>query len=374
MVGSAALGATAAIAKPARRSALAKGIEAAVGESFAKHGTPGAAVAVIRSGQTEYLRGFGTANLETGMPVSTRSIFRIGSITKQITAAAAIRLSASGKLDLSAPVSTYLPAFAKLPAFTALELIHQTAGLHSDESEQVPVQATAAKTQVELASEIANQAQPFDFEPGTAWLYSNANYITLGALIESISGLPFEQAMQALVFEPLGLASMAVDRPEQVVASRAAGYMVTGETAAPFVNAPYIDPTQAGGAGALRGNVEDVARWHHLLLSGRLFDQAHVRTMMEPGRLRDGRLSGDQRFLAEDAHYGDTQYAGGLLVSGPSEPMPNILHYGVISGFSAMLQTFTGTGVTVAVLCNAFIGPDVPFRGVRKAVKEHYQS
>ena len=374
MVGGAALSASSALAakasltKPLANPGLSEGIAAAVAESLAKHGTPGAAVAVARAGTPIYADGFGSANLETGTPASPATVFRYGSVTKQFAAAAAIKLAAQGKLDLAAPVAGYLPAFAALKPFSTLELMHHTAGLHSDESGEAPAEAPAARTQVALASAIASQAKPFDFDPGTAWLYSNANYIVLSAVIEVVSKTPLAKAMQDLVFAPLGLASMAMDTPAEVIKGRASGYARTDDAAAPFVNAPFADPSQAGGAGAMRGNVTDLARWHAALLSATLFDRAHVDLMLAPGKLRDGRLSGANRFSPNDANYGDTQYACGLLVTGPSEAEPSILHYGSFYGFSSLVQTFIRQNVTIAALCNTDLGPDLPFRGIRKAV------
>ena len=122
----------------------------------------------------------------------------------------------------------------------------------------------------------------------------------------------------------------------------------------------------------MRGTATDLCHWHSLLLDARLFDRAHLALMLAPGTLRDGRLSGTNRFNPNDASYGDTQYACGLLVTGPNEPHPSIMHYGSIYGFSGMLQTFTRQRVTIAALCNTDLGPGVPFRAIRKAVIEAY--
>jgi D-alanyl-D-alanine carboxypeptidase len=91
--------------------------------------------------------------------------------------------------------------------------------------------------------------------------------------------------------------------------------------------------------------------------------------MMTPGRLRDGRLSGANRFSPQDASYGEVQYACGLLVSPPSDPQRTIIHYGAIDGFAAVLETYVDLGLTVAILCNGDMGPDLPFRSVRRLIK-----
>jgi D-alanyl-D-alanine carboxypeptidase len=92
--------------------------------------------------------------------------------------------------------------------------------------------------------------------------------------------------------------------------------------------------------------------------------------MTTPGRLRDGRLSGSNRFSPDDASYGDVQYAMGLLVSPASAAPRSALHYGFINGFAAYLETFIDVGLTTVILCNADMGSNTPFRAVRRIVSE----
>jgi D-alanyl-D-alanine carboxypeptidase len=364
-------GATAANgAAPGIEPAIATSVEQAVRQAIQAHACPGAQIAIARQGAPLLSKGFGAANLETGTPVDERSVFRIGSLTKQFTAAAVIRLAADGRISLDDPVAKHLPFMGKLKTVSLLELLHQTAGLHSDEESPFCLPGPEGpKTQVKLAEEIASQAKPFDFEPGTAWLYSNANYIVLGAVVEAVAGKPFAEAMPALVFDPLGLTSTAADRSGAVVAGRASGYTPVVKRAEPFDHAAYVEVAYAGGAGALRSTALDLCRWHAALLSNRLFGRRWVELMMTPGRLRDGRLSGANRFSPQDASYGEVQYACGLLVSPPSDPQRTIIHYGAIDGFAAVLETYVDLGLTVAILCNGDMGPDLPFRSVRRLIK-----
>ncbi|RYY27687.1 MAG: class A beta-lactamase-related serine hydrolase [Sphingomonadales bacterium] len=347
----------------------------AVEEAINAHACPGVSVAIGQAGTLRVSQGFGMANLETQSAISEKSIFRLASLTKQFTAAAIIKLASLGRLDVRAHAATYLPGFKALKPFTLLELMNHTAGLHSDEGGEAGSSvAMPAKTQIELANHVARQPKPFDFDPGTAWLYSNANYIVLGAIIESVTNMPFDRAMSELVFAPLGLASLAIDKPSEIVTGRVSGYSPVEGRTVPFENAAYLDVSQAGGAGAMRGTAIDLCRWHDALLGHRLFDRAHTDLMLTPGRLRNGRPSGTNRFSPGDAGYGDVEYACGLLVSGPSEPNANILHYGAINGFAALLQTYTKSRTTFAVLCNGDTGPALPFRSIRKAVVARYLS
>jgi CubicO group peptidase (beta-lactamase class C family) len=370
IAGSAAVASSALAPAPAAASGLrisARLIDSAAAAAIAAHACPGLQVAIAQSGNNLLSRAYGLANLEARMRMSTRSIFRIASLTKQFTAAAIIKLSSTGALRLDAPVSQYLPFMRVLPAMTLLELMHHTAGLHSDETNP-PEHLGAAEAQVVLAEEVARQTEPLDFEPGSAWLYSNANYVVLGAVIEAVTGKPFAQAMLELVLAPLGLEATAVDHASDVVGGRVSGYRPVDAASAPFQHADLLEVSDAGGAGAMRSTALDLCRWHAALLSGRLFGQSEIELMRTPGRLRDGRLSGANRFSPEDARYGEVQYACGLLVSPPSEPHPSLLHYGYISGFACMLQTFTDDDVTLAVLCNADVGPATPFRAIRQVV------
>lgn len=340
-------------------------------DSIGASASPGLQIAIWKAGKPLLSRAYGLAGISAKSPVTEDSIFRIGSLTKQFTAATIIKLAADSKLKLQDNVSNYLPFMSALKPVTLLELMHHTAGLHSDETEG-PENGRfhTPKSQVELAQIIALQKTPFDFEPGTTWLYSNANYIVLGAVIEVVTKTTFHQALSELVCKPLGLASTSVDRTKSPAATQVSGYAAAESASAAFVTAPFIEIEEAGGAGAMRSNATDLCWWHAQLMSHKLFNAEHLRLMLTPGTLRDGRVSGANRFRAEDANYGETQYACGLLVSPTSDPHPNILHYGFINGFATMLQTWTGPAVTLAVLCNADVGPATPFRKFRQAVSK----
>ena len=344
-------------------------IDAAARQAIADGACPGVQIAAFRNGAVLYAAGLGLANLETMSAVTPRTIFRIGSLTKQFTAAAIIKLASLGKLGVGDAVADYLPGMKRLPAMTLLELMNHTAGLHEDAQEgSVSPGTAAAPSQIDLAERIAGQAKPLDFNSGTAWLYSNSNYIVLGAVIEKVTGQTLSDALGSLVFRPLGLRDTTMDHVADVVRNRASGYtVVEGKTPA-FANADYFQISEAGGAGAMRSNANDLVKWHHALLSGGLFGARWLATMTTPGRLRDGRLSGANRFSPDDANYADVQYACGLLVQSGGSHGRVISHNGFINGFAATLESYPDKGVTFAVLCNSDVGPALPFRAIRRAV------
>ena len=351
-----------AVAEAGLPDALRRIIDDAVAQGAA----PGIQLAVWQRGTPLAAYAAGTANLETGTVASTNSIFRIGSLTKQFVAALAAVLAEQRKLDLDAQASRYLPSFAGKPVFTVRELIHHTAGLHSDEAGEA---LAGPVTQLRLAEAIAAQATLFDFPPGTAWQYSNANYHVLGAIIEQVAGQPLAEVGRTLLFDRLSMTRTAFDHGGDIVPGRVAGYAF-GEGDPPNLeNAPCIDVVQAGGAGAMRGTADDLCRWHAALLDGRVVNAAGLRAMLAAGRLRDGRLASAHRAREEDAAMGATEYGFGLLLDRATRDASLIVqHNGFIAGYSAYLATHVPSRLTVACLCNADPNPGLPFRALRRAV------
>jgi CubicO group peptidase (beta-lactamase class C family) len=364
-----ALPARATLAAPAGAGGTATAVGRAARAAIEAGACPGVAVEVAQHGRTLFARQEGLANLETGTRVGPDSIFRVGSLTKQFTAALAVKLAADGKLKLDDPVHRYLPFFPPDRPFTVLELAHQTAGLHEDDSDDASAgDAPGPTTQVDLARAIGQQKTLFDFPPGTAWRYSNANYIVLGALVEKVADRSLAEAAATLIFRPLGLERSAFDTSDAVVRGRVDGYTRVDGKPGAFSHARHLDVARAGGAGAMRSCTDDLCRWHDALFANRLFDARWTTLMTTPGRLRDGRVSGSQRFSPEDASYGDVQYGMGLLLPPPDQGGRTVQHYGFINGFSALLETRLDEALTTAILCNADPGPGLPFRAIREVV------
>lgn len=348
------------------KSGLPDALRRIIDEAVAHGAAPGFQLAVWRRGTPLAAYAAGKANIETGTAASIDGIFRIGSLTKQFAAALAAVLAEQGKLDLDAPASRYLPSFADKPAFSVRELIHHTAGLHSDEAGEA---LTGEVTQLRLAEAIAAQTTLFDFPPGTAWQYSNANYHVLGAIVEQVAGQPLAEVGRTLLFERLGMAHTAFDHNSDIVPGRVAGYAFGEGDPPELQNAPCIDVTQAGGAGAMRGTADDLCRWHAALLDGRVVNASGLRAMLAPGRLRDGRVASAHRAREEDAAMGATEYGFGLLLDSATRDNSLIVqHNGFFYGYSSYLATHVPSRLTVACLCNADPNPGLPFRALRRAV------
>lgn len=355
---------------PAAVERLRTAIDDAVRKAISLNAAPGFSVTVGDREHLLFTRSYGEANLETHSPVEPGSVFRIGSLTKQFTAAAALRLAELGRLRLTDQVSRYLEAFAAQPAVSIVELIHHSAGFHEDDDAvSCPAGPGGPRSQIALANNIAAQSKLFDFPPGTAWLYSNANFIVLGAIIERVAGKPLGEALSTLVLARVGDSRLAFDHTVDVVPGRVSGYSPT-ESGTQYVHAPFIEISDAGGAGAMRGAARDLVRWHQALLGEQVVGKESLHFMLSPGRLRDGRLTSANRFSLADTNYGEVQYGGGLLLSPAGVKPRTISHNGFINGFSAVLESNLDSGVTFAILANADVGPNLPFRDIRAAVRK----
>ncbi|MES2127053.1 MAG: serine hydrolase domain-containing protein [Pseudomonadota bacterium] len=357
---------TIAAATPAPRSTLAQIVHNAV----ASGATPGIQVCVVKDGQALSNMSAGHMNLETQSLVDAKTIFRIGSITKQFIGAMVLKLDSEGALALDNPAAKYLPVLARHASFTIRELLHHTAGVHDDQ-ESPPVPGPV--TQLQLAEAIAKQKQFFDFSPGTAWLYSNANYILLGAIVEAVTGATLADVAAKHISRPLQLVRTNFDIADAIVIGRASGYSLQDETRKTFKNAAWVDVVQTGGAGAMRSNSADLARWHQALLFGDFLSGKQREIYLAPARLRDGRLSSENRFSERDRPMGATQYGFGVHLDRSSTDHGLIVHHnGFIDGFSTYLATHMPSKTTVACLCNIDQHPALPFRDIRRHVFAAY--
>ena len=328
--------------------------------------TPGIQISVWENGTPTARVVRGLSNLETAATVTSSTIFRAGSITKQFTAALIAKLQDEGQLSVNDRLEKYLSFFKGKETPTLLELIHQTAGVHEEQADSFSQSPT---TQLELAKHISDQKPLFDFHPGTAWLYSNANYILLGAVIESVTKQSLAKTAHQIMFEPLGLTHTEFDNHSGVVKNRASGYTRTEVSETPFVNADFIPIEQTGGAGAIRTTADDLCRWHHSLLDGNFLSAESRKALIEPAKLKDGRPITKGRFDSKDNNMGETSYGYGLMLDRSTKDHGVIaMHNGFVSGFSAYIATHVPTSTTVACMCNTDPSQNLPFRLLRKAV------
>ena len=344
--------------RPLLSPAVEKKIGAAAQEDVASGRVAGVAVAVLRNGKLVFAKGYGHANLELAAPVNTNTVFRIGSLTKQFTAAGVLLLAEQGKLKIDDRLSVYLPNFPRANEVTLRDLLDHTSGIHNfTEGPLIDKISTSGATVQDLIAGIASQSPVYDFEPGTGWWYSNSNYVLLGAVIEKASGKSWGAFMKTEIFDQLGMADTAADDARDVVTGRASGYSLVGGAPGKFRNADFTDMSVPYAAGALRSTAADMARWNAALFGGKLLKPASLRQMLAPGLVRNGAETqtavvwpGGKAF-PPPAGYVPGPYSFGL--DHHSEDGRRIIgHDGSIAGFDAVMQTYVDEGLTIIVLTN----------------------
>jgi CubicO group peptidase (beta-lactamase class C family) len=283
---------------------------------------------VARGDKVIFSKGYGSANLEWDIPNTPATKFRLGSITKQFTAAAILLLEERGRLEIQNRVKMYLP---DLPAawdkITIFHLLTHTAGIPNyTEFAEYAKRKPFPNTPEELVSLFRNK--PLLFAPGEKMQYSNSNYILLGCLIEKVSGETYQNFIQKNIFDRLVMKDSGYDSNSAIIPHRAAGY---SPSASGLINADFQHMSVPFSAGALYSTVEDLWRWEQGLFGGKLLSAASLAKMTTPF------LSG---------------YAFGVGVN-TVNGRKQIVHGGGISGFNSFLSYFPDEKLTVAVLGNS---------------------
>ena len=292
---------------------------------------------------------YGMADYEEAIPNTPRTVFPIGSITKQFTAAAIMQLQEDGLLDVTAPIVEYLPDYPNGENITLHHLLTHTSGVPDFFRFLDPEALSSQLSLEELYDRWAQRlldhmsvgevidlfrGEPLEFVPGERFSYSNSGYMLLGYLIEELSGKQYEQFLIERIFEPLGMANTAYDRPEDSSAGRAKGYN------SDLTPAHRVDPTTFHGGGALASTIGDLYVWSRALTNGGLLAQDAVDKMFTP--------------YVESVPYDIFDYGYGWYVNTSSEP-PHVLHGGGFPGYQAIIRIYKDADVVVIMLGNTWV-------------------
>lgn len=299
--------------------------------------TPGVALAVIRGEEIIYSRGYGMANLDHSIPISTSTVFDVGSTSKQFTAASILLLAEEGKLALTDDIRTYFP---ELPDYgtpiTIAHLLHHTSGLRDYTSimglANLDIEADHPDP---LLLDIIYRQKALNFPTGERFDYTNTGYFLLGEIVRRVSGMPMSQFARARIFEPLGMTSTIFwDDHTMTVPHRADSFY-------PRAGGGYhlsISLMDNVGDGGIYTTVEDLAKWdanfyHNILGKGTpdFLDQ-----MQKVGALNNGQPIG---------------YASGLFI-GEHRGHRMVSHGGAWRGFRAELVRFPDHKLSVICLAN----------------------
>ena len=306
---------------------------------YAKYGQFNGSVLVADNGTVVYRKGFGLANMEWNIPNEPDTKFRLGSITKQFTATLILQLVEQGKIKLDGKVSDYLPEYRKDTGarMTIHHLLSHTSGVPN---------YTALPGFFENVSRNPFKVDDFvkryasgdlEFEPGTRFNYSNSGYFLLGAIVEKVTGKPYEQVLREKILDPLGMKNTGYDLHGTVLSKRAAGYVKTRNG---YENAPYLDMSIPYAAGSLYSTVDDLYLWDQALYGEKVLSAASKELM----------------FKLNLENYG---YGFGITKAtlGPNKlVVPIIEHNGGINGFSTIIRRLVGDKRLIVLLDNTSQG------------------
>jgi D-alanyl-D-alanine carboxypeptidase len=246
---------------------------------------PGISITVARDGEIVYAKGFGVRDVTTRAPFDPATIFPLGPITKQFTAAAIELLRASGKLSLDARVSAYLPNAPHASEIRVRDLLRETSGLPEYlDGDITGIVTSATITPGQLLATVANE--PLHFAPGTRYEASGTNYVALGAIVEALSGASYADFIHRSIAIPLGLETLTFG-PPGTDAHLATGYGVAQ------ADSPVVawTPQSTYAAGGLYASAPDIVKWDSAFFGYRLLPKAIVDEMTGPFTLPDGSQS-----------------------------------------------------------------------------------
>lgn len=308
-------------------------------DSIRASGVPGASIAVMVDGRVIWSEGFGWADLEQRVPVTPLTRFRIGSVSKSLTAAAIGLLWQEGRLDLDAPVQRYVPSFPRKrwPITTRQVAGHQAGIRHYRGTEFLSTRHYDSVTEgLSIFS-----GDSLLFEPGTQYSYSSYGFNLVSAVVEGASGQSFLDYMQEHVFIPLGMRSTVPEFPDSLIPWRARFY-TEADSGQGLLNVPLVDNSYKWAGGGFLSTAEDLVRYGSAYLQPG-FLQPRTRTLL---------------FTAQHTRDGaDTHYSLGWFISHDSTGRLAVSHGGGSVGGTAYLVMYPGQGLVVALLANG----DMPF-------------
>jgi CubicO group peptidase (beta-lactamase class C family) len=324
------------------RDALRASLDSAARAYVEHEMVAGVSVAVVRGEDTLLSHGYGYADLEWDVPTpeDASASYEIGSVTKQFTAAAVLKLIEEGTLDLDADVTEYLPDFdTQGRAVPVRRLLDHTSGIKG--YTEMPAFGDLAMRDLPRDTLVSLvEAEPFEFEPGTALIYNNSAYFLLGLIIEKVSGQSYEEYVQEHLFDALGMESSYYCSEDAVRDDRAHGYDGSPDG---LVRKGYLDHLWPYAAGSLCSTTGDLVRWNRALHGGEALSRESYAALTTPSPLEDGT---------------PIRYAMGLGVDDRGGRRV-IAHGGGINGFLSDGRYYPDEDLIIVVLQNS-TGPQGP--------------
>ena len=300
--------------------------------------TSGVAVLIARDGKIVFQGGFGLADIAKKTPITPETKFRIGSITKQFTAAAVLRLAEQGKLSLDDTLDKFYPDFPGGKEVHVRQLMTHTSGLHS--YTEKPEFMGRVKDPIEPAKLIEwfKDDKP-DFAPGKGFHYNNSAYFLLGEIVAKVSGKSFAEHLKETIFDPLEMKDSGIYVNSAPPSGMANSYSFTDGKLDPALD---WDMSWAGGAGAIYSTVGDLYRWNEAIFGGKVLSEASLKAATTPVEL--------------PPNVDGMNYGYGLMML-EVKRLPAVGHGGGLNGWSTYLVRLPEQKCTVVVLSNALPQP-----------------
>lgn len=301
-----------------------------------KQDCPGCAVAVIKDGQTIYKKGYGIANIEHNIPITTSSVFYVGSVAKQFTAMSIALLAQQGKISLDDDVRKYVP---ELPDYgtpiTVRQLVHHTSGLRDfwDLINQSGRRWDDAYNFKDIMQIVTNQKE-LNFKPGEKHAYSNTGYLLMAMIVKQATGKSLREYAEEQIFKPLGMRNTRFhDDHTVILKNRVNSYAPksSDEFSVHLVNNDLV------GAGGLWTTVDDLLLWDSNFYSAKVGGGELIKQIQIPGTVPDGTKFG---------------YAFGLQIE-EYKGLKRVKHGGALAGYRAEITRFPDKRFSVIILCNS---------------------
>lgn len=284
-------------------------------------------VLVSKHGKVVFDKAYGYADLEWRTPMTTDAKLRIGSMTKQFTAAAILLLEERGKLKTEDLIKTYLPdAPVSWEKITIHDLLTHTSGL-PNYTAQPGFQALSKQAATPKEVLALFRDKPLEFAPDSSWAYSNSNYFLLGLVIEKASGQAYADFLKANLLAPLHMDATGYDINAEVLPHRALGYAAGADG---LENARYVDMSTPYSAGAMYSTTHDLLIWENALFGGKVLSAASLKKMTTPYK---------------------SAYGYGLFIHS-EDGRSTIEHGGNINGFNSEMAHYPDDDVNIIVLDN----------------------
>ena len=336
------------------RSARAEQARPEIDAIFAtwdKKTTPGCALGIFQDGKIVYERGYGMADLENDIPITPGTVFYVGSMSKQFTAAAVALAIQQGKLSAGDSIRKWIPELpAYADAITIRHLVHHTSGLRDFHSlNAIAGRRADAAFDNDTILRMTVRQKALNFEPGTELLYSNTGYQMLPIAVERATKTRFVDYVDQQIFTPLGMTITHFHTDLGRLVKRRADAYSMGQDGSVRLDTPV---NVRAGAGGVYTSIRDLLHWDENFYSGRVGGKAFIEQLETPGRLNNG----DER-----------AYAWGLQLS-VYRGLKIVEHGGSLGGYRAHLMRFRDRHTSIAVLCNVAITPNLLARRVADVV------